>query len=106
MTGTITSTQLASIPTAYNNATGFVKLMPGVVEAPGGSGLPGNNGTEVHCGVSANGGRSQQNFQELDGTIDTEPIGGSAGVVPPIDALEAVTATTSSRSEERRVGKE
>jgi outer membrane receptor protein involved in Fe transport len=94
VTGTITSTQLDSIPTAYNNATGFVKLMPGVLEAPGGQGLPGNNGTDGYFGVSANGARSQQNFQMLDGTIDTEPIGGAAGVVPPIDALEAVTATT------------
>ena len=35
VTGTITSTQLDSIPTAYNNATGFVKLMPGVTRIPG-----------------------------------------------------------------------
>src|SRR6266567_373646 len=92
---TIRSTVLQSIPTAYNNATGFVKLLPGVVESPGGNGLPGNDGKDGYFAVNVNGGRSQQNFQQLDGTVDTEPIGGAAGVVPPLDALEAVTATTS-----------
>jgi len=95
ITGTITSTELQSIPTAYNNATGFVKLLPGVIESPGGSGLPSQDGKDGYFGVTVNGSRSQQNFQQLDGTIDTEPIGGAAGVVPPIDALQAVTATTS-----------
>ncbi len=95
ITGTINSTVLESIPTAYNNATGFVKLLPGVTESPGGNGLPGSDGKDGYFAVSANGGRSQQNFQMLDGTIDTEPIGGVAGIVPPLDALEAVTATTS-----------
>lgn len=94
ITSTISSTVLQSIPTAYNNATGFVKLLPGVVESPGGNGLPGNDGKDGYFAVNVNGGRSQQNFQQLDGTVDTEPIGGAAGVVPPLDALEAVTATT------------
>jgi hypothetical protein len=95
ITQTITRTELESIPTAYNNATGLVKLLPGVVEAPGENGLPGNDGKDGYFAVSANGGRSQQNLTELDGTTDTEPIGGAAGVVPPLDALQAVTGTTS-----------
>jgi hypothetical protein len=51
--------------------------------------------SEGYYSVSVNGGREQQNVQLLDGTINTEPIGGSAAVVPPLDALESVTANTS-----------
>ena len=44
---TITRTELESIPTAYNNATGLVKLLPGVMEAPGENGLPSMTGRRV-----------------------------------------------------------
>ncbi len=94
ISGTITSRQLDSIPVAHNNATGFVKLLPGVMEPPGQSGLP-SAGSEGYISVSVNGGRSQQNVQLLDGILNTEPIGGAANVVPPLDALESVTGNTS-----------
>ena len=94
LTGTITSTELASIPTAYHNATGFVKLLPGVIEPPGENGLPSSSGNG-YFPVMVNGGRSQQNLQRLDGVVDTEFVGGSSSVVPPLDALESVTAAMS-----------
>lgn len=93
LTGTITSQQLQTIPAPHNNALGLVKLMPGVIQSPGQSGLPAA-GSDGYISVSANGGRAQQNVQYLDGVIDTEPIGGSAGVVPPIDSLQSVTTDT------------
>ena len=88
--GTITSVELESIPTAYNNATGFVKLLPGVLEPPGENGLPSSSG-DGYFGVNVNGGRAQQNLQRLDGVVDTEFVGGASDVVPPLDALESVT---------------
>jgi hypothetical protein len=94
LTGTITSRQLQAIPTPHNNALGLLQLLPGVLQYPGQSGLPGSN-SDGYISVSANGGRAQQNAQYLDGVIDTEPIGGSADVVPPLDSLTSVTADTS-----------
>lgn len=94
--GTISARTIESIPSPHNNATGLLKLLPGVLEFPNQSGLPGSSGNgQGYVSVSANGGRSQQNLTKLDGTINTEPIGGAANVVPPLDALEAVNASTS-----------
>jgi outer membrane receptor protein involved in Fe transport len=93
VTQTITSVQLESIPSVHNNATALVALQAGVQVTPGQSALP-SVGRDGYVNASVNGGVQQQNVQLLDGTIDTEPIGGAAGVVPPLDSLESVTALT------------
>src|SRR5579871_1368785 len=55
LAGTITSQQLQAIPAPHNNALGLVKLLPGILQYPGQSGLPGA-GSDGYISVSANGG--------------------------------------------------
>lgn len=91
---TIGTRKIEAIPTPHNNILGLLQLLPGATMAPGQSGLPGAGG-DGYISVNVNGAASQQNTTYLDGTLDTEPIGGSAGVVPPRDAVQSVTTVSS-----------
>jgi hypothetical protein len=90
---TLSSDMANRLPTIGNNATALAKLTAGVIEGPGQEGIPSSNGSG-YFSTSVNGNREQLNTHLLDGVEDTDPIGGQAPIVPPLDGMQEVSFNT------------
>ncbi|MGH9533524.1 MAG: carboxypeptidase regulatory-like domain-containing protein [Terriglobales bacterium] len=96
---TITGKQVTQLVLNGRNFSQLIKLVPGVVDSTNGS---GTSSTEGAVGVNGsvaydvNGGRSEYNNWEIDGSnVEDNGSNGTLNVYPSVDAISQVRVMTS-----------
>lgn len=99
VSNTVTGKQVTQLVLNGRNFSSLITLVPGVVNSVGGMGTPSTEGQVGVAGSVAydvNGGRSEYNNWEIDGSnVEDNGSNGTLNVYPSVDAISQVQIMTS-----------